>query len=148
MRSPYDAVTFEGERDVCSVNERKNARMSQILDRRNALKLGLLATAGVGTLSLRAEASTDLQSQNEAVVGRWFTEFWGRTYNPAVVDELAAPDMLLKYSLHKPRHGRENIKAFMERFSCVVSRSKFLGNSGSVSRRGPCDWTVGRWWHT
>lgn len=70
--------------------------MSQILDRRNALKIGVLATAGVGILSLHAEATADLQSQNEAVVGRWFTEFWRKTYHPAVIDELAAPDMLLK----------------------------------------------------
>jgi len=84
--------------------------MEQMLDRRNALKMGLLATVGFGALSRVADASTGLQSQNEAVVGRWFTDFWGKTYNPTVVDEIAAPDMLLKYSLHKPRHGREDIK--------------------------------------
>ena len=37
---------------------------------------------------------------NKAVVGRWFTEFWGKEPNLAVVDAIAAPDMLLKYSLH------------------------------------------------
>ncbi|MCU1250985.1 MAG: putative ester cyclase, partial [Edaphobacter sp.] len=44
------------------------------------------------------------------VVGRWFTEFWGKTYNPAVVDELAAPDMVLRYSLHRPRRGHEDVE--------------------------------------
>jgi hypothetical protein len=46
--------------------------MEQMLDRRNALKMGLLATVGFGALSRVADASTGLQSQNEAVVGRWF----------------------------------------------------------------------------
>lgn len=56
------------------------------------------------------------QDDNRTTVGRWFTEFWGETYNPAVADELAAPDMLLHYSLHDPRRGREDIKAFMKAF--------------------------------
>ena len=43
------------------------------------------------------------QAANKAVVGRWFTDFWGKSVNLAVVDEIAAPDMLLKYSLHEPR---------------------------------------------
>ena len=41
------------------------------------------------------------QEDNKAVVGRWFTEFWGDTWNPKIVDELAAPDILLQYSLHE-----------------------------------------------
>jgi hypothetical protein len=53
------------------------------------------------------------EEDNKAVVGRWFTEFWGKTVNLGVVDEIAAPDMLLKYSLHEPRRGRADIKAFM-----------------------------------
>lgn len=46
--------------------------------------------------------------QNKAIVGRWFTEFWGKDFNPAVVDELAAPDIRFEYSLHQPlaRPGR------------------------------------------
>ena len=61
---------------------------------------------------------------NKAIVGRWFTEFWGETCNLGVVDELAAPDMLLQYSLHTPRKGHADIKAFMATSSggegCVV----------------------------
>ena len=116
--------------------------MSQILDRRKALKLGLLATAGAGGLSLYAKASTDLQSQNEAVVGRWFTEFWGKTYNPAVVDELAAPDMLLKYSLHEPRHGREDIKAFMHGFRASFPDLNFWGTAPLLADG---DRVIGQW---
>jgi hypothetical protein len=35
------------------------------------------------------------EQENKDLVGRWFTGFWRKTYNPAIVDELAAPDMLL-----------------------------------------------------
>ena len=45
------------------------------------------------------------QDENKAVVGRWFTEFWGKTCDLGVVDAVAAPDMLLKYSLHEPRRA-------------------------------------------
>ena len=56
------------------------------------------------------------EDQNKAIVGRWFTKFWGETCDLGIVDELAAPDMLLQYSLHEPRRGREDIKAFMTDF--------------------------------
>ena len=56
------------------------------------------------------------ESDNKAIVGRWFTDFWGKTCNLNIVDELAAPDMLLQYSLHEPRRGRDDIKAFMTDF--------------------------------
>ena len=51
------------------------------------------------------------EDDNKAVIGRWFTEFWGKDVNLAVVDEIAAPDMLLKYSLHEPRRGRADARA-------------------------------------
>ena len=53
------------------------------------------------------------ESENKIIVGHWFTDFWGKTCNLDIVDELAAPDMLLRYSLHEPRRGHADIKAFM-----------------------------------
>ena len=49
---------------------------------------------------------------NKAIVARWFASFWGASYNPAIVDELAAPDVLLQYSMHNPparASGREGL---------------------------------------
>jgi predicted ester cyclase len=79
---------------------------------------------------------------NKAIVGRWFAEFWGETCNLGIVDELAAPDMLLQYSLHAPRRGREDIKAFMSRF-----REAFpdLGFRGAADLIAEGDHVVGRW---
>jgi hypothetical protein len=43
------------------------------------------------------------EQENKAIVGRWFEGFWGNPWNPGIINELAAPDMLLQYSLHA--HG-------------------------------------------
>jgi predicted ester cyclase len=104
--------------------------------------MGLLTTMGLGALSRYAEANTDLQSKNKVVVGRWFTEFWGKTYNPAIVDELAAPDMALRYSLHRSRHGREDIKAFMYGFREAFPDLNFWGTAPLLSDG---DHVIGQW---
>ena len=79
---------------------------------------------------------------NKAIVGRWFTEFWGDNYNPAVVDDLAAPDMVLHYSLHDPRNGREDIKAFMADFRAAFPDLSFAGAADLIAEG---DYVVGQW---
>jgi predicted ester cyclase len=79
---------------------------------------------------------------NKAVVGRWFTEFWGKDVNLAVVDEIAAPDMLLKYSLHEPRRGRADIKAFMTDFRAAFPDLNFWGTADLIAEG---DHVVGQW---
>ena len=49
------------------------------------------------------------EQDNKAIVGRWFDGFWGNPWKPEIIDELAAPDMLLQYSLHAPRRGCEEV---------------------------------------
>ncbi|WP_316154934.1 ester cyclase [Cupriavidus sp. BIC8F] len=82
------------------------------------------------------------EEQNKAVVGRWFTEFWGKNVNLAVIDEIAAPNMLLKYSLHEPRRGRENIKAFMTDFRAAFPDLNFWGTAELIAEG---DYVVGQW---
>ena len=82
------------------------------------------------------------QDDNKAVVGRWFTEFWGRSVDLAVVDEIAAPDMLLKYSLHAPRRGRDDIKAFMTDFRAAFPDLNFWGTADLIAEG---DIVVGQW---
>jgi predicted ester cyclase len=83
-----------------------------------------------------------LQDDNKAVVGRWFTDFWGKTYDLSVVDEIAAPDMLLKYSLHEPRKGHEDIKAFMTDFRAAFPDLNFWGTADLIAEG---DYVVGQW---
>jgi predicted ester cyclase len=82
------------------------------------------------------------QSENKAIVGRWFTDFWGETCNLAVVDELAAPDMLLQYSLHEPRRGHADIKAFMTDFRRAFPDLAFGGAADLIAEG---DYVVGQW---
>ena len=82
------------------------------------------------------------EQDNKAIVGRWFTEFWGSPWNPKIVDELAAPDILLQYSLHAPRHGREDVKAFMTGFREAFPDLSFSGAADLIAEG---DHVVGRW---
>jgi predicted ester cyclase len=82
------------------------------------------------------------EADNKAVVGRWFGGFWGDTYNPAIVDEIAAPDMLLHYSLHEPRRGQADIKAFMANFRVAFPDLNFWGAADLIAEG---DYVVGRW---
>ena len=43
-------------------------------------------------------------------------EFWGKSWNPMIVEELGAPDILLQYLLQAPRGGRADVKTFMTEF--------------------------------
>ena len=79
---------------------------------------------------------------NKAIVGRWFTDFWGKTCQLSIVDELAAPEMLLQYSLHEPRHGRDDIKAFMTDFRNAFPDLNFWGTADLIAEG---DYVVGRW---
>ena len=82
------------------------------------------------------------EAENKVVVGRWFTEFWGENCNLAVIDEIAAPGMLLKYSLHEPRSGREDIKAFMTNFRTAFPDLNFWGTADLIAEG---EYVVGQW---
>ena len=79
---------------------------------------------------------------NKEIVGRWFKEFWGNPWNPEIVDELAAPDMLLQYSLHAPRRGRDDVRAFMVAFREAFPDLNFWGTADLIAEG---DYVVGRW---
>ena len=82
------------------------------------------------------------EDDNKAVVGRWFAEFWGKDLNLGVIDEIAAPDMLLRYSLHAPRLGRDDIKAFITGFRAAFPDLNFWGTADLIAEG---DYVVGRW---
>ena len=82
------------------------------------------------------------EADNKAIVGRWFTAFWGKTCDLTIVDALAAPDMLLQYSLHAPRRGRDDIKAFMTAFRNAFPDLHFWGAADLIAEG---DYVVGRW---
>ena len=79
---------------------------------------------------------------NKAVVGRWFTEFWGADYNPAVIDELAAPDLRFEYSMHAPLRGRDEVREFARRFRAAFPDLGFEGTADLIAEG---DYVVGQW---
>lgn len=83
--------------------------------------------------------STD---ENKAVVGRWFTEFWGADFNPTVIDELAAPDIRFEYSLHAPCRGRDEVRAFATKFRAAFPDLAFGGTADLIAEG---DYVVGPW---
>src|SRR6202789_1051467 len=82
------------------------------------------------------------EANNKAIVGRWFTTFCAPTCDLSLVDEIAPPDMLLQYSLHAPRRGREDIKAFMTGFRNAFPDLDFWGAADLIAEG---DHVVGRW---
>jgi predicted ester cyclase len=79
---------------------------------------------------------------NKAIVGRWFTEFWGPEFNPAVIDELASPDIRFEYSLHAPCRGRAEVRAFATKFRAAFPDLAFGGTADLIAEG---DYVVGQW---
>ena len=88
------------------------------------------------------EMKMSREEENKAIVGRWFDGFWGNPWNPKIIDELAASDMQLQYSLHAPRRGREDVRAFMEGFRAAFPDLNFWGAAELIAEG---DYVVGRW---
>ncbi|HEY0932318.1 MAG TPA: ester cyclase [Trebonia sp.] len=79
---------------------------------------------------------------NKAVVGRWFTEFWGPEFNPDVIDEIAAPNIRFEYSLHAPLRGRDQVREFAAKFRAAFPDLAF-GSTADLIAEG--DYVVGQW---
>lgn len=79
---------------------------------------------------------------NKKIVGRWFTEFWGKDFNPAVIDELAAPDIRFEYSLHAPLRGRDAVREFATAFRAAFPDLGFEGTADLIAEG---DYVVGQW---
>ena len=80
--------------------------------------------------------------ENKAIVGRWFTEFWGNPFNVDVIDELAAPDIRFEYSLHEPMRGRDEVRDFANRFRTAFPDLNFWGTADLIAKG---DYVVGQW---
>ncbi|HEX7676754.1 MAG TPA: ester cyclase, partial [Thermoanaerobaculia bacterium] len=86
--------------------------------------------------------SSTKSQNNKTIVDRWFTEFWGESWNPKIVEELGAPDILLQYLLQAPRRGRADVKMFMTEFREAFPDLSVTGAADFVCEG---DYVVGRW---
>ncbi len=123
-----------------------NVNTARNFNRRKALRTGLLTSGGLVAFSQFGKAQTratqSIEDKNKAIIGRWFTNFWGETFDPNIIDELASPDMYLQYSLHEPRKGHADIKAFMADFREAFPDLNFWGAADLIAEG---DYVVGRW---
>ena len=53
------------------------------------------------------------EQENRAIAVRWLEGFWGRSWTPEIVDDLAADDILIQFSLQTPCRGRGAAKNFL-----------------------------------
>src|ERR1700755_1977408 len=96
-----------------------------------------------GSDTSRQEGKTTMSiEENKAVVGRWFTEFWGKDFNPAVIDELPAPGIRFEYSLHAPLRGRDAVREFAGKFRAAFPDLNFWGTADLIAEG---DYVVGQW---
>ena len=82
------------------------------------------------------------EADNKAVVGRWFTDFWGRDVNLAVIDEIAAPLLMQRVFEQHVRRGRDDIRAFMTAFRAAFPDLNFWGTADLIAEG---DYVVGQW---
>ena len=111
---------------------------------------------GIGTNSLRHGAIRhaslcvptidrwrgSVLNDNKTIVARWFKEFWGNPWNPDIIQELAAPDILVHYPMHEPKKGRAVVSAFMTDFRAAFPDLNFWRVGGLL---GEGDYVVSRW---
>jgi predicted ester cyclase len=53
---------------------------------------------------------------SKTIVARWLREFWGEAWNPSVIRDLAAPDIVMHDPLHEPKRGRDAVAEFITDF--------------------------------
>jgi predicted ester cyclase len=80
--------------------------------------------------------------ENEAIVRRWFIEFWGNPFNPDVIDELAAPDIRFEYWRHEPLRGRDQVRQFANNFRDSFPDLSFWADLEILAEG---DYVVGQW---
>jgi predicted ester cyclase len=111
-------------------------------DRLRPAPANLLEPGANALRTATGEMKMSREQENKALVGRWFDGFWGNPWNPQIIDELAAPDMLLQYSLHEPRRGRAEVRNFIKDFRTAFPDLKFWGAADLIAEG---DYVVGRW---
>jgi SnoaL-like polyketide cyclase len=65
---------------------------------------------------VRADAGNPFRGQeesNKVIVDRWLTRFWGKSYDPSIVDALTDRNVFFNHSLFTPQVGPVSLKTFM-----------------------------------
>ncbi|MEO5975560.1 MAG: ester cyclase [Chryseolinea sp.] len=122
-------------------------RTKQIEFGKGILIMTLFSFAAFASSNLFAQSGKKTESEvqeerNKEIVGKWLESFWGPKYKETIIDELASSDMLLQYSLHKPRKGRADIKDFMKEFRKAFPDLAF---DGAYPLLADGEYVIARW---
>jgi predicted ester cyclase len=82
------------------------------------------------------------QQANKAIVQRWFKDFCGNLVDYSVIDELAAPDILVHYPMTGPIRGRDKVKEMIVGFREAFPDLNFWATMDLIAEG---DYVVGRW---
>jgi predicted ester cyclase len=135
----------DGEADFRSVKGVTHPTTRRTFARKTLFAAACAVASRVAALPVNTEAFGTTRSRawdNKAIVDRWFTEFWGKSWNPRIVDELCAPDVLLQYLLQTPHCGRADVKTFMTKFRQAFPDLRVAPVADFVTEG---DYVVGRW---
>jgi predicted ester cyclase len=109
---------------------------------RSTLAIMIVMCALTSQANAQGKESESQEKKNKETVVKWLDNFWGSKYNPAIVDALATPDMLLLYSLHKSRRGHADIKDFMKKFRDAFPDLAF---EGAYPLLADGEYVIARW---
>jgi predicted ester cyclase len=86
-----------------------------------------------------------MSEANKRIVARWFEEFWGSSWNPDVVSDLATSDVVVHYPMHEPKRGRVEVAEFIIEFRRAFPDLKFwiVGDLIAEGDRVACRWKGG-----
>ena len=82
------------------------------------------------------------ESENKAIVARWFEKLWGNPADLSVVDELGAEDIVFHYPMHGVIKGRSALKAMMAEFREAFPDLNFWGVGEPIAEG---DYVAARW---
>src|SRR6476620_10860868 len=73
------------------------------------------------------------EQENKAIAVRWLEGFWGHSCTPEIVDDLAADDILIQFSLQTPCRGRSAVKNFLLGIREIFKNLEFRGTEDLVT---------------
>jgi predicted ester cyclase len=73
------------------------------------------------------------EQENKAIAAHWLEGFWGHSWTPAIVDDLAADDISIQFSLQTPCRGQSAAKNFMLGIREIFQNLEFHGTEDLVT---------------
>jgi predicted ester cyclase len=134
---PWNSCRFESKDWSVALG-----RQWQLLARASRGRKSSGSSSGVADSEQTINRDCQMVEENKTVVATWLREFWGSSWNPRIINELAAADINLHHQLHEPRRGRASVTRFMTDFREAFPDLCFQ-EAGDLIAEG--NYVVARW---